>query len=365
MKYARYASGFIAILMMSLGVISCNNTSSTTTLPGQWDALVADFGGIPRSGASSFILNGAGYVVGGFNYDAVGQISTPNGRLRDMWKFDPTSQTWAKVNAPFPGTARSNAVAFSLNNKAYYGTGYDGNVALSDFWEYDPTVGTNGTWTQLADFADGQNSSDSTRYGCLAFVVKNRAFLVGGHYLSDFNDWWEFTPPNTWTYIGSAGKKRSNAFVMIINDVAYIGGGTDNGQYVYDFIKFEVDKVENGNPWTAMNGLTGKDVNGNAITQPRPRELTSTFSIGNYGYITCGSTNGPLSDTWQYDPSKDLWTQYYSFSTNTPTAGSARSGACSFSFGDGYGYLTTGGSGNVKFDDTWRFNPTGTEPDNK
>jgi hypothetical protein len=54
--------------------------------------------------------------------------------------------------------------------------------------------------------------------------------------------------------------------------------------------------------------------------------------------------------------------------TNTPITGAARSSAVSFAVtvgNAGYGIITTGGSGNTKFDDCWRFNPLGVEPDYK
>ncbi|MGC4022845.1 MAG: kelch repeat-containing protein [Cyclobacteriaceae bacterium] len=372
MKYAFRASSLLLLFAMSITFMSCNNTSSTTTLPGSWDK-IGDFEGIPRSGSSTFIIDGNAYVGGGFNYEAVGQVATPTGRLNDFWKYDPVDDTWTQV-ASFPGTARSNAIAFSLNGKGYVGTGFDGTNPLSDFYEYDPTIGSKGKWRRIADFGystDQQDTSISARYGCVAFTVKNRAFVGGGHYLSDLKDLWEYDQVNNvWIQRPSiGGSKRQNGFVMNINDVAYVGGGTDNSQYVKDFYKFEIDKLDsNGSPWTALNGLTGKDANGNAITQPRPRELASTFAIGNFGYLVCGSTNGPLSDTWQYDPTKDSWIQYFSFSSNSPIAGSARSSASGFALTSSigtFGYCVTGGSGNTKFDDCWRFNPTGVEPNNK
>ncbi|MBS1682865.1 MAG: galactose oxidase [Bacteroidetes bacterium] len=371
MKYVVSTISLGLLFLFCLGISSCNNTTPTTTLPGSWDK-IGDFNGVPRSGAVSFVIGGYAYIGGGFNYDAVGQPGTPTGRLNDFWKYDPVSDTWTQM-ANFPGTARSNAASFTLNGKGYVGTGFDGTNAYSDFYEFDPTVGARGKWTRIADFgysADQQDTTVSARYGCVAFTVKNRAFVGAGHYISDLKDLWEYDPTNNvWISRGSTGgSKRQNGFVMVINDIAYVGGGTDNGQYVRDFYKFDVDQVDSGSPWTALNGLTGKDANGNPIVQPKPRELASTFSLGNFGYLVCGSLGGPLNDTWQYDPSTDTWIQYYNFSTNTPISGSARSSACAFALTSSlgtYGYLVAGGSGNLKFDDCWLFNPVGIEPDNK
>jgi hypothetical protein len=73
---------------------------------------------------------------------------------------------------------------------------------------------------------------------------------------------------------------------------------------------------------------------------------------------------GSSSDTWQYDPSTDTWLQQFSFSNNTPVTGASRASAIGFGIGD-FGYLMAGGAGNTKYDDCWKFNPAGVEPDNK
>jgi len=55
--------------------------------------------------------------------------------------------TWTQ-KADFGGTARFEAVGFSIESKGYIGTGNDGSSYLKDFWEYDPAANT---WTQKAD----------------------------------------------------------------------------------------------------------------------------------------------------------------------------------------------------------------------
>ena len=374
MKYFSYVVRICLIFILH-SLTSCNNSSSTTTLPGAWDKM-GDFEGIPRGGSVTFTINGVAYVGGGFNYDAVLQGVSPTGRLADFWRYDALGDSWTQV-ADFPGTPRSQAVAFSLNGKGYVGTGTDGTYDLSDFYVFDPNDGTKGKWKQIADFGYSPDQGDTTiskRHGCIAFTVndgsKDRAFVGGGHFLGDFKDLWEYDDVNNvWIERPSiGGSKRQNAFVFVINNIAYVGGGLDNGRYVQDFYKFDVTQLETGIPWIALNGLTGKDVNGNAIVQPKPRESASTFVIGNYGYLMCGNP-GPTGDTWQYDPKTDSWLQYFSFTNNTPVAGVSRSGAVSFALttnGKTYGYLTTGGpTTSTKYDDVWRFDAVGIEPDNK
>lgn len=377
MKYRFSSIGLLMFLALQIAMSSCNSSTSSTTLPGSWEYMGA-FDGYPRASAVSFTINGILYMGGGVNFDAVQQGVSANGRLNDFWKYDAVTGNWKRV-ADFPGTARSQAVAFSLNGKGYVGTGNDGTYALSDFYQFDPSNGPNGTWTQVKDFgytSDQGAATISKRYGSLAFTVsaggKERAFVGGGHFVGDLKDLWEYDDTNNvWIQRPSiGGSKRLGAFAMVIDNIAYVGGGIGNNQYDKDFYAFDVTKLD-ATPWIKLNSLTGKDANGNAITQPRPRESASTFTIDGKGYLTCGNAGAPTGDIWQYDPATDLWTQYFSFTNNVdPVSGSSRAGAIGFSLkasdGKTYGYVVTGGSGSsTKFDDFWKFNPTGTEPDNK
>lgn len=306
----------------------------------------------------SFTIGDTTYLGTGFNYE--------NGRLIDFWKFDPVNNSWSK-KSDFPGAGRSAAVAFSLNGKGYVGIGTnDGFTLLNDFYEFDPTSGSGGSWKRIADFP-------SARVGSLAFTVKNRAFVGGGHDLADLNDFWEYDQNNNaWISKGKmAGSKRQNGFVMVIDDIAYVGGGTDNALVSPDFYKFDVTKLDgNQSAWTALGSLTGRDANGNAIVQPLPRELASTFTINGKGYLVCGKSQYlTLGDTWQYDPLHDAWIQCFSFTNNKPTAGPPRNEAIGFTLATPsgtFGYITTGGiTTSIKYDDFWKFNPLGNEPDNK
>jgi hypothetical protein len=361
-----------------LSLSSCN-TSSSTTLPGSWDQL-GDFDGVTRSGAVGFVIGNYAYLGTGYNFDV------PE-RLTDFWRYDPQIDTWIQM-ADFPGLPRSNAVGFSLNGKGYIGTGLGGTdinnpVPLGDFWQFDPTTGPKGSWTRIADF--GTPTAYDTaliRYGALAFSVNNRGFVGGGYYLAGLKDFWEYDQPNNqWIQRPSiGGSKRQNGFVFVnqegSQEYAYVGGGNDNGTYVVNFFRFDSSLLSDTtqNPWFELNGLTGKDKNGNAIVQPKPRELACAWSISGLGYLSCGSTGAPQSDTWQYTPpiinssgvitTGDTWIQYFSFANNTPTVGSARDSGVGFAIGL-FGHITTGKNGSRRLDDSWLFNPVGVEPDNK
>ncbi len=346
---------FLAFQML---IMACSPSSTTTTKPGSWDRS-GDFDGTTRGSAFGFVLNGVPYIGGGYNAGL-------NARVNDVWRYDSNVGSWVQV-ADFPGTARSVAAAFTIGNKAYVGTGYDDNRnALSDFWQYDPSVGNGGTWTQIADF--GYSATNGTpaihRFSSTGFSVKDRGFVAFGEDIAQtgYKDIWEYLPAtNEWVRRPSlSGSKRWNAFVMVIGDYAYLGGGQDNNFYPTDFWKFDVTQVDGGNPWTQLDALDQRDVNGNPEIEPKSRELASTFTINGFGYLVAGAIGYQLGDTWQYDPSTDNWIEYYSLNSEAQS----RSGAIGFSIGAN-GYIATGSNGSTRLDDVWVFDPTGVEPNYK
>src|SRR5260221_5095686 len=315
-----------AMMLASAGFYftSCN-PSTSTTLSGSWDR-IGDYAGIPRDGAVSFVINNIAYVGTGYN-------ASSNKVLQDFWKYDPSSDSWYP-SASFPGEARTGAVAFSLNGIGYVGMGYNflngSNNPLSDFWKYDPNVGPTGSWTQIADFgfsSDQGAATVSARYGSAAFTVKDatqqeRAFVGWGVDVNSFayKDLWEYDAVNNvWIQRPDTGSKRQYPFIFVIDNVAYVGGGYDigSGTYAVNFNKFDVTKLNpdgSGSPWSQLTGLTGKDKNGNAITQPKTRQMAATFSINGFGYLTMGSAGA--GDCWQYSPATDTWLQFFSMTQN-------------------------------------------------
>ncbi|WP_161991961.1 IPT/TIG domain-containing protein [Flagellimonas algicola] len=92
-----------------------------------------DFPGNPnqvRQFANSFVLNGKAYVYGGTDIGIEGYYN-------DLWEYDLASDTWEEKTS-FELIGRAGAVAFTIGNKGYIATGYNGQPQwLSDIWEYD------------------------------------------------------------------------------------------------------------------------------------------------------------------------------------------------------------------------------------
>ena len=226
----------------------------------------------------------AGYV--GLGYTSDSQY------LRDFWRFDPSSNRWTKLN-DFGGTARYGAVAFVVNNKAYVGTGYDGEDYLKDFWQYDPA-------------ADSWKRIDS------------------------FN-----------------GSKRRGAMTFIIGPAAYVVGGENNGQGVDDFWAFD------GLTETWIRKRTISDASPDDYDDDYEivRRYGAAFALDGKAYISCGDLSNILrNDTWEYDPLTDLWKR------EAVLDGPARTGAIGFS-ASGYGFLATGRGGSSCFNDVYQFLP--------
>src|SRR5262245_152482 len=92
---------------------------------------IADFGGGDRITAVAFSIGDKGYMGTG-----IGSPSSGN----DFWEYDPSTDTWTQ-KANFGGIPRYDATGFSIGDKGYLGTGStNGTDYLKDFWEYDPAT---------------------------------------------------------------------------------------------------------------------------------------------------------------------------------------------------------------------------------
>ena len=327
----RYINFFRFCVFLSLIIIiySCDdNDDDDTEYVGNWVEL-SDFEGVVRSDAVAFTIGDRGYV--GTGYDGYY-------RLKDFWQYDPERNTWTQ-KADLPGSARNGAVGFSINNKGYIGTGFNGINKMNDFWEYDPEQNT---WNRKADFGGTE------RYGAIGFSINGKGYIgtgFDGNYLKDF---WEYNPGNnTWTQKTSVGgSKRKDATAFVINDMGYVCTGIHNGEYVDDF--WEYDPVND--LWTKKNSIS------NATDEDFDDDYSMigismvSFTVNGKGYLATGGQGVVGADVWEYDPVTDLWEKKTSFE------GSSRVDAVAFSIGS-RAYLTTGRSSSYYFDDLWAFDP--------
>ena len=135
---------------------------------GEGDFHVDRFPGAARKGAVAFVIGTKAYV--GLGYSSAGGKEV---YYDDFWVYDGEKRCWEPelLSFPFPGGARSNAVAFCLGNTAYVGTGRYERESLSDFYTFEPEKG----WKKFTSIAERH-----VVYGAVAFVADGCAYMCTG-----------------------------------------------------------------------------------------------------------------------------------------------------------------------------------------
>lgn len=262
------------------------------------------------SGGRAFAINGKGFVI-------------PDG-TNTLWEYDQTANSWT-TRAAVPGPVYSGRCVFTLNGKAYLGTGSLSGSDVQTFQVYDPLANT---WSVAAPMWAAFG-----RRGAVAFSIGNSAFVYGGERGSNtmLTDVWMFgpatTPPmDTWTqrpFLPANGRSFPIAFT--IGNKGYAGGGSGYS----DFWEYD----PSAKTWTARAAL--------------PANADEGFSIGGNGYVTTTAATGNF---FAYDPVANTW------SPRADLPGGARSLAASFSV-EGKGYVGGGSIGGVRQADLWAFDP--------
>ena len=200
-------------------------------------------------------------------------------------------QSWEQY-PDFPGTARDDAAAFSIDTKIYFGTGYQtGWVLATDWYAYDIVGGWN-TWEPIAPLPS------TPRQYCTGI---DGGYLFGGLDANGpLNELWQYDPgSNTWSQRASmpaAGRYASSTFT--VNGRIFIANGMlDNGVPTNEF--WEYDPVLD--QWTQRASVPGP-----------PRHRASSFvGPAQHGYVAGGADSSfqALNDVWSYEVASDVWTQ--------------------------------------------------------
>ncbi len=352
---------------------------------------VADFGGTARSGAVGFSIAENGLVTKGY----VGTGNDGNNN-NDFWEYTPSPiNTWTR-KANFGGTARTNAIGFSINADGYIGTGNDG-TNKNDFWKYN--VSTN-KWIQMA------NVGGFGRTKATGFVINNLAYIgLGVTNRGSTNDFWEYNPgTNLWLQKESFyGTPRYGAVGFAIGDKGYVTTGNDgaNQNDLWEFGDSYTYKWSNGSTTPAITTnisgsytlqlttnhgctLTSPTINVSNNSFPTAKIDTvglTTFCQGGSTLLTVKNTGSWIRKTdleigpsynvvfsigakaympgtnyltnettlWEYNTTTDSWSQKAGF------IGTPRENAAGFSIGTN-GYMGTGAINNVYFNDFWKYN---------
>lgn len=125
-----------------------------------------------RRSAVAFVIDQRAYVTGGYRPNPADPAGISFDLLSDCAAYAPLLNQWLPMQ-PFPGEARSDAVAFVLDGKAYVGLGYGKNNGfLSDWWRFDPAAAKQ--WESVSvRFPVG-------RADAVAFALQNKGYTFGG-----------------------------------------------------------------------------------------------------------------------------------------------------------------------------------------
>lgn len=323
-------------LFIFLNVIaSCSDDPEEDVTQGNWSK-TTPFKGRPRSGAIVFTVGSKAFV--GLGYDGDDYLS-------GFYVMDIGSGFWeAKEN--FPGLPRERAIAFSINGKGYVGLGYnrdEDNEELGDFWEYDPDTNT---WRQVADFGG------TARYNAIGFSIGSKGYIGTGYDGDKYNsDFWEYDPAtDLWKEIKSyPGEKIEGGLAMVVNGKAYICAGRNNGLFNTDFWEFDASGSEI--VWTKRSP-DDEEAYYDDFKAAVSRYDAVSFTIGERAYMVGGvaSTGATNGSVYEFDATTYMWDERTSFE------GSARSLAVAYVL-DGRAFVGTGQNGSSRYDDVWEFKP--------
>ncbi len=320
------------VLAMAAPLASCSGDDDDD-LVGNWVQL-SQFEGTKRTDAVGTAVDNIGYIGMGMNE------SVSKNRYTDFWKYDADANQWNQV-ASFPASGRTGAVAFEADGKLYVGTGYDDSrVFNNDFYVYDPS---NNTWDAIAPLPG------VGRRGAVAFSINGIGYVGMGQDadLSSLKDFYAYNPSTmAWEQVNSYGGNKSvNGVAFVINNEGYVCTGYDN-QYNNDFYKY----VPGDNKWVQLAKISDATSESFDDDYDVVRINAVAFTSGGKGYVATGGKGSAGSDTWEYDPTTDRWTEKTAFE------GSSRYNAVAFTLKD-KGYVVTGQNSSLAFDDIWMFEP--------
>lgn len=322
----------LLIALFTLAVVtsflSCDKDDDTVDLTGNWIER-AIFVGDARYEAVAFSIGEIGYVGMGYNGDE---------RLNDFWAFDAATNNWTAIATDTAFAPRTGAVAFSAAGKGYVGSGRDQINIMKDFWSYNP--GEN-KWTRIADLP-------VERYGAVAFSINDIGYVGTGFNKNALPDFYSYDPNlNIWSAISNYPTKVSEAVAFVLDSKGYVVTGQRNGVDIDDFFRYDPGT----NTWETLRKIDNVSDESYDNRYSIIRQKGVAFAIGGKAYVCSGEHSTLKGDVWEYDSATDLWTQMTGFE------GQGRNSAVAFSTQSGRGFITTGVSVAVAFDDLWEFKP--------
>lgn len=307
----------LLVIATIIPFVSCTKDPNTALLGNWLGTNISQMTGAGRAQACAFVIGNDVYV--GLGTNQYGNC------LSDFWKYNTVTNQWTSLanlsdssGKVLPG--RKAAVAFAIDSIGYVGTGQDVNYNyLGDFYSYSPATNK---WTSLSKDTLPAPYPYARRFGAIAFSMNNIGFVgTGADINGTLNDYYKFNPTapagSRWSAATTIGQNRQNGGVFVIGPKAYICTGVNNGNLCPDMIVYDsrVDVWRVSDSTITSNTYT--QTNFNSDYTDIMRQGAALFTINGKGYVTWGATaNGALTysiKTWEYDPNSGLWNRKTSF----------------------------------------------------
>jgi N-acetylneuraminic acid mutarotase len=147
------------------------------------------------------------------------------------------------------------------------------------------------------------------RYGAVAFSIDNIGFVGTGYNGSTLLDFYKYTPGSGWAAIANYPSKVREAVAFVIDNKGYVCTGEKNGEAIDDFHMYDPAN----DSWTPKRKISNSSDEKFDDDYTIVRQKAVAFVIGGKGYVTTGDFGGLKSDTWEYDVTLDEWTERTSF----------------------------------------------------
>ena len=228
------------------------------------------------NGCLKMVIDGVGY----FGLGSAGNTDADPGYSREVWKYDPTSDSWSRQQ-DFPTQARFPKV-FVIESVGYVmGWGIESGFTTDSMLVYNPSADT---WT----FLDKDYQLWPQRISAHGHALNGKGYIIGENYFGSFciaefdSDSFKIKSKIELPEI------QVPEITFAIGDKMYFYFGNSfnfqsNTIYVYD------PKSNTYSEYSTFGGII--------------RRYSEGFSIGEKSYIGFGKNNTTdLNDLWEYNP---------------------------------------------------------------
>ena len=237
----------------------------------------ADFPGLGRANAISFVIGGKIYVGLGSNYDA----NTKGATYVDFYEYDPATDKWTEKSS-FRGGGRDQPVSFVIGNKGYVGTGntdpFSAATVTNDFYEYDPATDK---WTQKTSL------TGTARCRAFGFALNGKGYLGAGEdrNVSKLSDFYEYDPTaDKWAKKADFPEANARARGFDFGAVGMVAGGRAGNSNSLSNTVYQYNPAEN--TWAKKSDLASDDDTRKGRFYPIALTLKSKAYIGLGGFAT-------------------------------------------------------------------------------